>query len=218
MGDHDPVTRVPRQLCVLLVLLFTMASTAQAGKLYRWTDEQGNVHYGDRLPADASRQSHAVMDERGSVREEKPSMKEEKEARERRRSREAAEKRRTEREREEQEAQRRRDEVIMQTFATERDLLRTRDERLAAIQSQINVVTHNIERLENKRAQVEKRVEGLPADAPATKIADEELAQIDNRLDKRRAERSRLMERRAGIDEKFESYLQRFRELRAERE
>jgi len=37
---------------LLLLLLFAAAAAAHAEGAYKWTDEQGNVHYGDRPPAD----------------------------------------------------------------------------------------------------------------------------------------------------------------------
>ncbi len=33
---------------VLLALLLSMAATAQAGEIYKWTDANGKVHFGDR--------------------------------------------------------------------------------------------------------------------------------------------------------------------------
>jgi len=36
-----------RNLRLLLILIITAAATANAG-VYKWTDEQGNVHFGDR--------------------------------------------------------------------------------------------------------------------------------------------------------------------------
>jgi glutaredoxin len=37
----------------LLALLLVLALPANAGEIHRWTDSQGNVHFGDRPPATA---------------------------------------------------------------------------------------------------------------------------------------------------------------------
>jgi hypothetical protein len=45
-----------------------------AGKVYRWVDENGVVHFGDAIPPEYSRQRHEVLDSRGArttVNEEK---------------------------------------------------------------------------------------------------------------------------------------------------
>ncbi|MBI5437547.1 MAG: glutaredoxin family protein [Nitrosomonadales bacterium] len=43
------------RIVLLLICLAIMPFGAQAGKLYRWVDTQGKVHYGDTPPADTAR-------------------------------------------------------------------------------------------------------------------------------------------------------------------
>ena len=43
----------PALTLVCLVLALALASPAAAGELYKWTDEQGNVYYGDSPPDNA---------------------------------------------------------------------------------------------------------------------------------------------------------------------
>ena len=42
-----------KRIVLLLICLAFMPLSAQAGKLYRWVDSNGKVHYGDAPPADA---------------------------------------------------------------------------------------------------------------------------------------------------------------------
>lgn len=42
-----------KRIVLLLICLALIPLSAQAGKLYRWVDAEGNVHYGDAPPADA---------------------------------------------------------------------------------------------------------------------------------------------------------------------
>ena len=42
--------------CVALSALTLITFSAMADKVYKWTDADGNVHYGDRPPVDAQRQ------------------------------------------------------------------------------------------------------------------------------------------------------------------
>jgi hypothetical protein len=45
-----------------------------AAKVYRWVDENGNVHYSETLPPDFEDKSHDELDERGIVRSENQSL------------------------------------------------------------------------------------------------------------------------------------------------
>ena len=42
-----------KRIVLLLGYLAVASSSAQAGELYRWIDQQGKVHYGDVIPIDA---------------------------------------------------------------------------------------------------------------------------------------------------------------------
>lgn len=54
-----------------LLAIVTMAAlawaspAAAAGKVYRWVDENGVVHFGDAIPPEYSRERHEVLDDRG---------------------------------------------------------------------------------------------------------------------------------------------------------
>lgn len=54
-----PTSPALRRIALAAAALALVASTAQAGKLYRWTDGQGVKHYGDR-PPDAQTRKRAV--------------------------------------------------------------------------------------------------------------------------------------------------------------
>ena len=42
----------------LLVLGLAIAAPASAGKLYKWVDEKGNVHFSDKVPPEAAMLAH----------------------------------------------------------------------------------------------------------------------------------------------------------------
>lgn len=195
---------------VALVLCLLVPAVGHAGRLYQWVDDEGNVHFTDRMPAEATDEAHKVMDERGTVTDEKVSKETEREQREQLKAKEAEERRRA-REREEQ---RRRDRIIMQTFTTERDIELTREDRVEAVQVQINIVEHGIKRLRAERRQIEHRLERLPEDSRAGEHHRDRLAEINARLEQRWAEKYQLETRRAEIQQRFDHYLERFRELK----
>lgn len=54
-------------LAVLAVACAAWAVPAEAtGKVYRWVDENGLVHYGDAIPPEYSKERHEVLDGRGT--------------------------------------------------------------------------------------------------------------------------------------------------------
>lgn len=59
--------------CLLLAGVF-LAATASAAEVYRWVDENGEVHYSESLPPDFQDKGHDVLDERGIVLDEDMSL------------------------------------------------------------------------------------------------------------------------------------------------
>lgn len=53
-----------------LTSLFMVAASAQAAEVYRWVDENGEVHYSESLPPDFQDKGHDVLNERGIVTDE----------------------------------------------------------------------------------------------------------------------------------------------------
>ena len=49
----------------LLLALSAAASAAEEKRLYSWTDDEGNVHYSDKVPADAAEQNKTVLNDQG---------------------------------------------------------------------------------------------------------------------------------------------------------
>ena len=45
-------------LVLIAIALFCTATLSLAGKIYKWTDSEGNIHYGERPPSGQSQQIH----------------------------------------------------------------------------------------------------------------------------------------------------------------
>ncbi len=61
-------TRITAAAAIALLLAGT--AIAQEQKVYRWVDEEGNVHYTESLPPDYKDTGHDVLNERGIVLDE----------------------------------------------------------------------------------------------------------------------------------------------------
>ena len=135
----------------LLFALFTVPA-AQAGKLYRWVDADGNTHYTDKIPTDQVERSHQELSETGIRTLTVPRAK----TRE-----EEEEERKLERLRVEQQRlidkQQAADRVLLRTFRSEDDLIMARDGKLAAIDVMIKVTQGNIRRHQAKLSYLQHR-------------------------------------------------------------
>jgi hypothetical protein len=62
------------QTIFLLIAGVFLAANASAADVYRWVDENGEVHYSSSLPPDFKDQGHDVLNERGIVTDEDQSL------------------------------------------------------------------------------------------------------------------------------------------------
>lgn len=210
-------TRSTHIAAVACVAALCLAITAEsgAGKLYRWVDDEGNVHFTDRMPADETDKEHSVMDESGAVIEEKESLEKEQARRAEQEAERASEERQAEEERKVRDEQRRADRVILRTFTTERDIHLTREDRIEAIDVQIRFLDHGIEQLQKNRAEEVEQFERFGEGSVAWQNVRERIDDIDERLAHRLKQRRELVRQRQEVEDRFAHYLERFRELHA---
>jgi chromosome segregation ATPase len=121
-----------RILTSLAMAIFAMAlwssaadAAGSAGKLYKWTDKDGNIHYSDQIPPEAKEYAREKINEQGisverTDRALTPEERAAKEAEERRVADEAATK----------EARRKADEALLNSYASEEDLDRAYSQRM----------------------------------------------------------------------------------------
>jgi hypothetical protein len=62
------------QITFLLIAGVFLAANASAAEVYRWVDENGEVHYSESLPPNFQDQGHDVLNERGIVLDEDQSL------------------------------------------------------------------------------------------------------------------------------------------------
>ena len=201
-----------RYLLHLLPVALVICSFAAQGKMYKWVDENGQMHFGDRVPTKYLTKEHDELNDRGMVTKHKQAAKT---------AEQKAEEERLERERKlaelEDKRKQQRDRILLDTYTTERDLIVARDSRIDAIDSQINLATSLINDSKSKIASMEKQVASLKASGR------EVPAELYNRIESQQQQisvQSRVMEnhekRRNEIAEQFNDYIDRFKTLKAE--
>jgi hypothetical protein len=199
-------------ITVLIVGVWTNATIA--GKLYKWTDEKGIVHYADKLPPNKVKDAHKQLDDQGLVREEsKPAKTDEERLAEKIQSEQELQERR--RLAEIEARKRRRDQILLDTFTIERDLIITRDDRLNSVDSSINLTEINnkrlLEQIEETKQKIE-RTEKSGKDVPEN--FKKKLANLQGQYDKNFEFLSLKRQEREQLDQRFKDDLKRFRELK----
>jgi len=198
-------------LFTLSVVLLSSSFSAHA-KLYRWIDEDGQMHFGDKIPPKYLVKEHDVLNEQGVRVKHREAAKT---------AAEKAEEKRLKKEKDKAaliaRKKKQRDRVLLDTYTTERDLIVARDSRLDAVGSQIKLAetiirdsNKKIESMENQISQIIASNRDVPMDL--YDLVDTEKQQV--------AVQTRVMEnhikRREEISAQFNDYIERFNALKAE--
>ena len=202
------------KICPILIVASLLFAPMVEAKLYKWVDENGQVHYTDKVPTQYLKKQREELNEQGTIVKNVDRAPTEEEMAEQR----LKEKERKEKEKQLQEQQRR-DRILTDTYTTERDLLAARDARLEAIDSQINLAESIVKDSTNKVEMTEKLIAQLKAqgkqvpEATYTKLERERM-----QLKTQRGVAEKNRQRRQNVVEQFDGYIKRFRELMEARE
>ncbi len=193
----------------LAVILLSTTFSVQA-KMYRWVDEDGQMHFGDKIPPEYLVREHDELNAQGVNVKHRPAAKT---------PEQKAEDRRLKNERKKaaliEKKKRQRDRVLLDTYTTERDLIVARDSRLDAVGSQIKLAetiisdsNKKIETMEKKITQIRASNREVPLDL---------YDRIDNEK-QQVAVQTKVMGnhiiRRDEIAVQFKDYIERFNVLK----
>ena len=194
-----------------MLLLALVSGPAGAQKLYKWVDENGQVHYGDKVPPEYANQDREILNKQGlAVGHEE--------------GQETAEEARIREEREKQaraaEDRAQRDRMLIATYQNVGEIEELRARRLDQIDAQLVIQEQSLAGLKARHAeQVRRASRYAPANTdpkappmPEGMADDIKRAETDIRtqqvnLDKRRNER-------AALNKQFDADVARFKELK----
>ncbi|HEX7079833.1 MAG TPA: DUF4124 domain-containing protein [Gammaproteobacteria bacterium] len=205
-----------RSLRILLLAAVTFAAGAAfAQKLYRWIDENGVVHYGDRIPPEYADRDRAVLNSQGIAVDHQQGAVTEAERAAREREREAAE---TEAAAKAEIA--RRDRMLLETYLSVEDIEDLRDRRLELLESQITVTEIYLSDLRDRLAALKAEAGKYKPysdreDAP--QIPHElarDISQTESSIASYEAQLQRTRDEQATLRAQFDSDIQRFKELK----
>ncbi len=194
---------------VMAVVLISSSFLVQA-KMYKWVDENGQMHFGDKIPQKYQVKEHEELDDRGVSMKHLAATKT---------AEEKAEERRLEKERKKaalaEEKQKKLDRELLDIYSTERDLILARDSRLNAIATQVQMSEAIINASNKKIVSMEKQVTNIKASKREVPV------DLSNRIESEKQEvavqnRVMLKHKKRGneILEKYNGYIERFRVVR----
>ncbi len=207
-----PLKMLLTALMLALLAGGAVAQTDKQKKLYRWVDKNGQVHYGDSVPAEYAEQDRDVLNKQGvKVGREEGTITPE----------EAAAKAAEEKAAREEQKRKLRDRVLLQTYQSVKELEVLRDARLELVDAQLTIQEQSLANLRAQHAKIERAAaryapintepgaEPLPAETAA------DLARSANDIATQEGNLLRRREERENIRLTFEADIQRYQELRA---
>lgn len=190
-----------------------LTAPAQAG-MYKWVDEEGKVHYGDRIPPEYAEQEQRRLNPQGITVEVKERAKTPEELAEERRLAEikAAEEER----RRQQQAM---DRILLDTFSNEDEIVMTRDGKISAIDAVIRVTQGRIESLQKRLAEQTTRAANLERSGkPVPDVLHQEIRSTRQQIENNQTYILEKEQEQQDTRAKYEADIQRFRELQRQRE
>ena len=199
------------------VLLALVAGGAEAQsdkqkKLYRWVDKNGQVHYGDSVPAEYAEQDRDVLNKQGvAVSREEGTITPE----------EAAAIAAAEKAARDEQKRKLRDRVLLQTYQSTKELETLRDNRLDLVDAQLTIQEQSLSNLRAQRKQIERqasRFAPMNQEAGAPPMPDEVVADLErsaNDIQTQQANLERRRQERENIRLTFEADIKRYEELRS---
>lgn len=207
-------TKTRTQTITLSVLLgFLLVSMPATAKIKCWKNSEGVRECGNAVPPEYAQQGHETMNKRGLnvKKSDRAKTLEELEA-------ERAAAKEAELAAKKAEEQAKLDRVLLDTFASEDDLVLTRDGQIAHLDSQIRLTQSHLDKLEanlnkmiERAAEVERRGE-TPSEEMVKNIESvrAQIKENEDFISTKKLEQTDIRER-------FDADIQRFRELKASR-
>ncbi len=200
-----------RLILFLLSSLWFISLSVQAG-LYRWVDENGQVHYSDSIPPSGARQGHAELDtEARAIRNIAPV----KSAAEIQREHAAAV--RAEKLAKEKALREAEDRALIQTFSSVEQIEAMADERLSTIDYEIRNTRRKLDKIKDQLKRTETRRDWFTNnDKPVPEQISANLAELNKQIDIYNKSIARQEHKRAETVSKFVRDRQRYIELQTE--
>ena len=176
---------------------------------YKWTDDQGIVHYGDSVPPQYAQKERAVLNSRGVEMRKLDAQKSPEQL--------AAD----ERARQDFIKQKQHDAFLMNTYTSVKDIEALRDLRLDQLHGQRVAAEQYVESLHSRLSALQERAQSFKPYSPrpnAHKMPDDVAEDLVHTLNELRTQKNALnakTEEETNLKAQFQTDIERYRELRA---
>lgn len=189
----------------LALLLFCLAAPVKA-EMYKWVDENGVTHYGDRVPPKYAKQQREVLNTQGDTVE---ILEHEKTAAEI-----AEDEREATLERQEEE-QAKRDRILLDMYISEQDMMNARDQQLASVDGSIRIREISMQSTEKDLKSRQARAADLAKQGkPVPPDLERQINSLETQMANHQKALAARQQERQAVVERFERDLKRYRELR----
>jgi hypothetical protein len=184
-------------------------SSSGGGKVYRWVDDKGVVHYGDSVPSEFSQTERSVLNNQGVEVGHIEGSKNAQQQAEQSRAANAAQQR----------AQH--DQFLLATYLSTKDIEQLRDERVGLMEAQIKAASVYIDTLTSRLAALQDRAmrfKPYSSEPNARRMPDDLAEELVRTLNEQRTQHQDLDSKRNEEVEtraQFDGDIQRYRELTA---
>lgn len=199
---------------ILLCLLLPLAAEAQKKRertTYSWTDDDGILHYGDRIPPEFADKRKDVLNEQGVAVDQLEGKKTEEQlaAEEKAKALEV-----------QMELQRRADLTLLNTYITVDEIVMHRDRRVELFQAQARVTELYLRNLNRRLDQLKQeagRYKPYNSDPNAAMIDPslvEEIEETEGSISRHEENLKKFRQEESDIIERFEGDIERFKHLK----
>ncbi len=208
-GPAQYLARIGGVRSVTAMFLAAAAAGAPLAATYKWIDDQGVVHYTDKLPPEAINKGNVQLDKYGvPIRRTDPAMSPEQ------RKRIADEEARAQQLARDREVVDRRDRALLATYTMESEIDLARRRALSTIEQQIQSATAYTGQLTKRKADIGQRKAAL-GDKPVPAVLEREIANIDSELARQDELLASKQKEIAVVNARYDADKKRWRELRA---
>jgi hypothetical protein len=205
------LNRVLSTLGLSLLVAFSTPAGADNNRgrtVYKWVDDQGVTHYGDRIPPEYSTQEQHIINSQGVEINRLEAQKTPDQLAQEEQKRVAAEERES------------RDRNLLSTYVSVQEIERLRDQRLNLLSDQIKVTTQFLETLNGRMKKL--RVSSMHfrpynTDEKAQPMPDqvaEDLVRLENDIHTQEQNLRQKRGEEATMKKQFEGDIDRFKELK----
>ena len=198
----------------IAIVLLTVCGYALADsgtKMYRWVDKDGVVHYGSVIPPEYAQQQSQTLNAQGQVVQTQQAEKTPAQL-----AAEAKAKQEADQKAAAEAAQKARDKVLLDTYASPTDITRDRDSKLAAIDTQINVLSGTINSLQATLAEYQGRAADLTkSNKPVSANLQKQIDTTREQLVQNQQSLLQQQQHKKQVSDQFAADIARYQQLTA---